>query len=122
MPKITRNEVLAKLREKMPEAFEASEKLSAAAFKEGQVPLKHKAFAAALLAAVKGCEPCVKHYLKMAHEAGGECKDFFEFLAVLMAVDGCVGKERGVSMALAWKDIAHCCEEEAPKGGCCGKA
>ena len=122
MPRITKQDALEKLRERAPEVFGPFSALRSAAFRDGEVPRKHKAFAAALVSAVKGCGACAEMYLRLAHESGGRCEEFVEYLGVLVALDGCVGEQRAAEMALRWKEIAHCCEEEKPSssGGCCG--
>ena len=63
------------------------------AYRDGAVPAKYKLLAALALSVAIRCEPCIRAYVKMAHEKGITQAELIEFLEVAMTMQGCPGEE-----------------------------
>lgn len=85
-----------------------------AIFKDGAIPSKHKALAAALWSVSARCEPCFKFYILKAKELGATQEEVGEFLAIASTMGGCVGemwalKAFSVYHENSSKNNAGCC-------------
>jgi AhpD family alkylhydroperoxidase len=88
------------------------------AYRDGAVPAKYKLLTAMALSAAIRCEPCIRAYVKMAHEKGVTQAELIEFLEVAMTMQGCPGEEWALKAYVAFKECAQGAE---PKAGmtCC---
>jgi AhpD family alkylhydroperoxidase len=94
-----------------------------AAYRDGAVPAKHKLLTAMAISIAIRCEPCIRAYVRMAHEKGSTQEELIEFLEVAMTMQGCPGEEWALKAYAAYKesigpettsDAAGCCDHRTP--------
>src|SRR3989442_1172783 len=73
------------------------------AYRDGEVPAKYKLLAALALSVAIRCEPCIRAYVKMAHEKGITQAKLIEFLEVAMTMQGCHAVEGEHNANAAYK-------------------
>ncbi|MBI2411700.1 MAG: carboxymuconolactone decarboxylase family protein [Deltaproteobacteria bacterium] len=74
-------------------------------FKDDAVPSKYKILAALAIVVVTKCEPCIRAYAKLAHEAGATEKELLEFLNVAMTEGGCPGEQWAMKALQAFREL-----------------
>ena len=93
------------------------------AYRDGAVPAKYKLLAALALSVAIRCEPCIRAYVKMAHEKGITQAELIEFLEVAMTMQGCPGEEWALKAYAAFQECAQgaeptadmtCCAHQTP--------
>jgi AhpD family alkylhydroperoxidase len=93
------------------------------AYRDGAVPAKYKLLTAMALSVAIRCEPCIRAYVKMAHEKGVTLTELIEFLEVAMTMQGCPGEEWALKAYAAFQEYAQgaeptagrtCCPHQAP--------
>lgn len=124
--------LFAELRRLSPQVTGGLLRMRQAAYRDGAVPAKHKLLTAMAISIAIRCEPCIRSYVRMAHEKGSTQEELIEFLEVAITMQGCPGEEWALKAYAAYKesigpettsDAAGCCdhqtssdtdEEEAP--------
>ncbi|MGQ0667232.1 MAG: carboxymuconolactone decarboxylase family protein [Nitrospiraceae bacterium] len=87
-------------------------------YRDGAVPAKYKLLTAVAISIAIRCEPCIRAYVKMAHEKGVTQEELIEFLEVAMTMQGCPGEEWALKAYAAYKDcLEHGVTSNAPS--CC---
>lgn len=93
------------------------------AYREGTVASKYKLLTAMAISVTIRCEPCIRAYVKMAHEKGITQDELIEFLEVAMTMQGCPGEEWALKAYAAFKECAQgaeptagmtCCTHQTP--------
>ena len=87
-------------------------------YRDGAVPAKYKLLAALAISIAIRCEPCIRAYVKMAHEKGITQEELIEFLEVAMTMQGCPGEEWALKAYAAYKEYASG-EQPAETAACC---
>lgn len=85
----------------------------AAIHADGRFSAKVKVLAAMLWSISARCEPCVRYYAYQAREQGATEEEVGEFLALAIALGGCVGEMWAVKAYAAFAedhDDEPCCE------------
>ena len=89
------------------------------AYRDAAVPAKYKLLTAMVVSVTIRCEPCIKAYVRMAHEKGISQEELIEFLEVAMTMQGCPGEEWALKAYRVYKEClmgglidktAMCCE------------
>jgi AhpD family alkylhydroperoxidase len=88
------------------------------AYRDAAVPAKYKLLTALVISIAIRCEPCIRTYVKMAHEKGITREELIEFLEVAMTMQGCPGEEWALKAYAAYKEcISGAQPDEA--AACC---
>jgi AhpD family alkylhydroperoxidase len=87
-------------------------------YRDGAVPAKYKLLTALTVSIAIRCEPCIRAYVKMAHEKGVTQEELIEFLEVAMTMQGCPGEEWALKAYAAYKEYASG-EQPAEAAACC---
>lgn len=74
-------------------------------FKDDAVPARYKILAALTVVVVTKCEPCIRAYAKMAHQAGVTEKELLEFLNVAMTEGGCPGEQWAMKALQSFREL-----------------
>lgn len=88
------------------------------AYREGTVASKYKLLTAMAISVTIRCEPCIRAYVKMAHEKGITQDELIEFLEVAMTMQGCPGEEWALKAYAAFKECAQGVEPTAGMACC----
>lgn len=75
------------------------------AFRDDAVPAKYKILAALTSVVVTKCEPCIRGYAKMAHQAGATSKELIEFLNVAITEGGCPAEQWALKAYQVFQDL-----------------
>ena len=88
------------------------------AYRDATVAAKYKLLTAMAISIAIRCEPCIRAYVKMAHDKGITQEEFIEFLEVAMTMQGCPGEEWALKAYAAYKE---CISGEQPttSTACC---
>jgi len=88
------------------------------AYRDATVAAKYKLLTAMAISVAIRCEPCIRAYVKMAHEKGVTQDELIEFLEVAMTMQGCPGEEWALKAYAAYKE---CISGEPPttSTACC---
>jgi AhpD family alkylhydroperoxidase len=106
------------LRRLSPQVTGGLLRMRQAAYRDGAVPVKHKLLTAMAISIAIRCEPCIRAYVRMAHEKGSTQEELIEFLEVAMTMQGCPGEEWALKAYAAYKEsIGH--EATSAAAGCC---
>ncbi len=112
------------LRRLSPQVTGGLLRMRQAAYRDGAVPAKHKLLTAMAISIAIRCEPCIRAYVRMAHEKGSTQEELIEFLEVAMTMQGCPGGEWALKAYAAYKesigpettsDAAGCCDHQTPR-------
>lgn len=85
-----------------------------AIFRDGVLPARIKALAAALWSVSARCEPCIEGYMRQAREFGATPAETGEMLAIASAMGGCVGEtwaNKALSVMTEERQTDDCCED-----------
>ena len=85
---------------------------------DGTVPAKYKLLTALAISIAIRCEPCIRDYVRMAHEQGVTQEELIEFLEVAMTMQGCPGEEWALKAYAAYKDCASG-DQSTTETACC---
>lgn len=111
------------LRRLSPQVTGGLLRMRQAAYRDGAVPAKHKLLTAMAISIAIRCEPCIRAYVRMAHEKGSTQEELIEFLEVAMTMQGCPGEEWALKAYAAYKesigsettsDAVGCCDHQTP--------
>lgn len=114
--------VTVNLAELSPEIYNALAHIREVAYRDGEVPGKHKLLVALAIAASVKCEPCVRMYAEKAVKAEATREEAVEILNVTMAMGGCVGEAWTHKALVAFETFARKRPAPAPVAtgdGCC---
>ena len=113
-----RDEMFTELRRLSPKVTGGLVRMRQEAYRDGTVPAKYKLLTAMVISIAIRCEPCIRAYVKMAHEKGITQEDLIEFLEVAMTMQGCPGEEWALKAYAAYKGYASG-EPPAEAAACC---
>ena len=99
----------AELRRLSPKVTGGLVRMRQETYRDGAVPAKYKLLTAVAISVAIRCEPCIRAYVKMAHEKGITQEELIEFLEVAMTMQGCPGEE--------WALKAYAMYKECTTGG-----
>ncbi|MGQ0694765.1 MAG: carboxymuconolactone decarboxylase family protein [Nitrospiraceae bacterium] len=88
------------------------------AYRDAKVAAKYKLRTAMAISVAIRCEPCIRAYVKMAHEKGVTQEELIEFLEVAMTMQGCPGEEWALKAYAAYKECTSG-EKPATESTCC---
>ncbi len=120
-----RDILFTELRRLSPQVTGGLLRIRQAAYRDGAVPAKHKLLTAMAISIAIRCEPCIRSYVRMAHEKGSTQAELIEFLEVAMTMQGCPGEEWALKAYAAYtesigsgttSDAADCCDHQTPSG------
>lgn len=86
-------DLFEELRRLSPQVTGGLVRMRQATYHDGVVPAKYKLLTALVISVAIRCEPCIRAYVKMAHEQGATQEELIEFLNVAMTMQGCPGEE-----------------------------
>jgi AhpD family alkylhydroperoxidase len=86
-------ELFAELRKLSPKVTGGLLRMRQEAYRDGTVAAKYKLLTAMAISIAIRCEPCIRAYVKMAHDKGASQAELIEFLEVAMTMQGCPGEE-----------------------------
>jgi AhpD family alkylhydroperoxidase len=110
MMRLETNDLRAALRRLSPKVTGGLLRMRQETFRDAAVAGKYKLLAAMAISIAIRCEPCIRAYVKMAHEKGTTREELIEFLEVAMTMQGCPGEEWALKAYAAYKE----CESGAP--------
>ncbi len=87
-------------------------------YRNGAVPAKYKLLTALAISIAIRCEPCIRAYVRMAHEKGITQEELIEFLEVAMTMQGCLGEEWALKAYAAYKGCISG-DQPATETACC---
>ena len=87
-------------------------------YRDGTVLAKYKLLSAMAISIAIRCEPCIRAYVKMAHEKGMTQEELVEFLEVAMTMQGCPGEEWALKAYAAYKECLSEPSDEQPTTCC----
>ena len=108
----------AELRRLSPKVTGGLVRMRQATYRDGTVLAKYKLLAALVISIAIRCEPCIRAYVKMAHEKGITQDELIEFLEVAIMMQGCPGEEWALKAYAAYKEYASG-EQPAEAVACC---
>jgi AhpD family alkylhydroperoxidase len=91
------------------------------AYRDGTVAAKYKLLTAMAISIAIRCEPCIRAYVKMAHDKGASQGELIEFLEIAMTMQGCPGEEWALKAFAAYRenvnhgsglDTSGCCDHQ----------
>ena len=88
------------------------------AYRDAAVAAKYKLLTAMAIWVAIRCEPCIRAYVKMAHEKGITQEELIEFLEVAMTMQGCPGEEWALKAYAAYKEHTSG-DKPATEATCC---
>jgi AhpD family alkylhydroperoxidase len=115
---IESNGLFGELRRLSPKVTGGLLRIRQEAYRDATVASKYKLLTAMAISIAIRCEPCIRAYVKMAHEKGITREELIEFLEVAMTMQGCPGEEWALKAYAAYKE---CVGGEMPEGdvACC---
>ena len=113
-----RDEMFTELRRLSPKVTGGLVRMRQETYRDGAVPAKYKLLAALVISIAIRCEPCIRAYVKMAHEKGITQEELIEFLEVAITMQGCPGEEWALKAYAAYKEYASG-EQPAETAACC---
>jgi len=114
-----RESLFTELRRLSPQVTGGLLRMRQVAYRDAAVPAKYKLLTAMVVSVTIRCEPCIKAYVRMAHEKGISQEELIEFLEVAMTMQGCPGEEWALKAYRVYKEClmggpidktAMCCE------------
>ena len=111
-------DLFGELRRLSPKVTGGLVRMRQEAYRDAAVAAKYKLLTAMAISVAIRCEPCIRAYVKMAHEKGVTQEELIEFLEVAMTMQGCPGEEWALKAYAAYK---KCLDREQTSGtsGCC---
>lgn len=88
------------------------------AYRDAAVAAKYKLLTAMAISVAIRCEPCIRAYVRMAHEKGITQEELIEFLEVAMTMQGCPGEEWALKAYAAYKERTSG-DKPATEATCC---
>lgn len=113
-----RDEMFTELRRLSPKVTGGLVRMRQEAYRDAAVLAKYKLLTAMSISVAIRCEPCIRAYVKMAHEKGVTQDELIEFLEVAMTMQGCPGEEWALKAYAAYKEYASG-EQPAEAAACC---
>ena len=113
-----KNGLFGELRRLSPKVTGGLLRMRQETYQDGTVPAKHKLLAAMAISIAIRCEPCIRAYVRMAHEKGITQQELIEFLEVAMTMQGCPGEEWALKAYAAYKKCASL-EQPVEAEACC---
>lgn len=113
-----RDEMFAELRRLSPKVTGGLLRMRQEAYRDATVAAKYKLLTAMAISIAIRCEPCIRAYVKLAHEKGITQEELIEFLEVAMTMQGCPGEEWALKAYAAYKECISG-EQPATSAACC---
>jgi len=110
--------LFAELRKLSPKVTGGLLRMRQEAYRDAAVPATYKLLTAMAISIAIRCEPCIRAYVKMAHEKGASQDELVEFLEVAMTMQGCPGEEWALKAYAAYKECASGIQQASP-APCC---
>jgi len=111
-------DLFGELRRLSPKVTGGLVRMRQEAYRDVAVAAKYKLLAAMAISVAIRCEPCIRAYVKMAHEKGVTQEELIGFLEVAMTMQGCPGEEWALKAYAAYKEnISR--EQPAEAAACC---
>ena len=98
------NGLFGELRRLSPKVTGGLVRMRQEAYRDAKVAAKYKLLTAMAISVAIRCEPCIRAYVKMAHEKGITQEELIEFLEVAMTMQGCPGEEWALKAYAAYKE------------------
>lgn len=114
-----RESLFAELRRLSPQVTGGLLRMRQETYRDAAVAAKYKLLTAMVVSITIRCEPCIRAYVRMAHEKGLSQEELIEFLEVAMTMQGCPGEEWALKAYRVYKECltggpidktALCCE------------
>ncbi len=110
--------LFSELRRLSPKVTGGLVRMRQEAYRDAAVAAKYKLLAAMAISVAIRCEPCIRAYVKMAHEKGVTQDELIEFLEVAMTMQGCPGEEWALKAYAAYKECTSG-EQPTTSTACC---
>jgi AhpD family alkylhydroperoxidase len=110
--------LFGELRKLSPQVTGGLLRMRQEAYRDGTVAAKYKLLTAMAISIAIRCEPCIRAYVKMAHDKGASQDELIEFLEVSMTMQGCPGEEWALKAYASYRESA----DHGPSpdtSGCC---
>ena len=110
--------LFAELRKLSPKVTGGLLRMRQEAYSDGTVVAKYKLLTAMAISIAIRCEPCIRAYVKMAHDKGASQDELIEFLEVAMTMQGCPGEEWALKAYAVYRESV----DHGPSpgtSGCC---
>jgi len=113
--------LFAELRKLSPKVTGGLLRMRQEAYGDGTVAAKYKLLTAMAISIAIRCEPCIRAYVKMAHDKGASQDELIEFLEVAMTMQGCLGEEWVLKAYAVYResvdhgpcqDTSGCCDHQ----------
>ncbi len=114
----SQDSMFAELRRLSPKVTGGLLRMRQEAYRDATVSAKYKLLAALAISIAIRCEPCIRAYVRMAHDHGASQRELIEFLEVAMTLQGCPGEEWALKALEAHKEYAEG-GRSAEGGSCC---
>ena len=111
-----RESLFTELRRLSPQVTGGLLRMRQAAYRDAAVAAKYKLLAAMVVSITIRCEPCIRAYVRMAHDKGVSQEELIEFLEVAMTMQGCPGEEWALKAFAAFKE---CVSGQQPTDAVC---
>lgn len=114
-----REGLFAELRRLSPQVTGGLLRMRQETYRDATVAAKYKLLTAMVVSITIRCEPCIRAYVRMAHDKGVSQEELIELLEVAMTMQGCPGEEWALKAYAAFKEClmggpidktALCCE------------
>lgn len=99
-----RESLFAELRRLSPQVTGGLLRMRQETYRDAAVAAKFKLLAAMVVSITIRCEPCIRAYVRMAHDKGVSQEELIEFLEVAMTMQGCPGEEWALKAYRAYKE------------------
>lgn len=110
--------LFAELRKLSPKVTGGLLRMRQEAYSDGTVVAKYKLLTAMAISIAIRCEPCIRAYVRMAHDKGASQDELIEFLEVAMTMQGCPGEEWALKAYAVYRESV----DHGPSpgtSGCC---
>ena len=98
------NGLFGELRRLSPKVTGGILRMRQEAYRDAAVAAKYKLLTAMAISVAIRCEPCIRAYVRMAHEKGSTQEELIEFLEVAMTMQGCPGEEWALKAYASYKE------------------
>ena len=99
-----RESLFTELRRLSPKVTGGLLRMRQETFRDATVAAKYKLLTAMAISIAIRCEPCIRAYVRMAHEKGVTQEELLEFLEVAMTMQGCPGEEWALKAFAAYQE------------------
>lgn len=96
--------IFAELRRLSPKVTGGLLRMRQETYRDAAVAAKYKLLAAMVVSITIRCEPCLRAYVRMAHEKGVSQEELIEFLDVAITMQGCPGEEWALKAYRIYKE------------------